>query len=209
MSKTYSGDYITARRKITQGTDWRGTANVSIGGETMEIGHRLLTEDEFLELKRVIPLSELQEYEEEDQSEAEERLQELQAKDDLTESEEGELERLQAEVASMQEEIEDVLGEDAYEMILESGKRAIAPTDADIDDFLDADPDLQCQIAGVDSIKQLPAHMSRDEAEEILEEDMQRMVEGQPYPIKFTIGMQAFQETVRVLGNGITREAST
>lgn len=202
----YNGDWITARRKINEGTDWRGTANVTIDGAAKEIGFRLLSESEFLELKRVIPLSELQEYEEDEQTEAEQRLQELQAKDDLDADEERELESLQEQVAAMQDSIEDALGSEAYDKIMWAGRKAIMPTDDDIQDFYNCSPQVQCEIAGVQSVKQLPQHMSDDDVEDILKNDMIDVISQQPYPIKFNIGMQAFMESVKVLGNGLIRE---
>ena len=209
MTQEYSGDWITARRKINKGKDWRGTANVSIGGQTMEIGHRLLTESEFLDLKRTLPLSELQEYREEDQSEAEQRLEELQQQDDLSPEEADELETLQAKVAAMQDDIEDALGEDAYDKIIWAGKRAVMPTEQDCEDFVNAPPSVQVDIADVTSPNQLPNPMTPgdEEVEQLLKQDMLATIEGCPYPLKFNIGMQAFMESVRVLGNGLTREA--
>lgn len=201
----FSGDYITARKKINEGTDWRGSANVPIDGDATELGFRLLSESEFLELKRIIPLSELQEYQDEDQTESEQRLQELQEKDELTDEEVRELENLQAKLATMQDKIEDALGKDAYDKIMWAGKKAIMPTEADVEDYLGADPELQCRIAGVGSVAELPNPLTFDDAEEILKRDMVETVSHQPYPIKFTLGMQAFMETVRVLGNGLRR----
>jgi len=202
MTQDYNGDWITARQKINEGTDWRGTANVTVDGEAREIGFRLLNESEFLDLKRVIPLSDLQEYQDEDQSEAEERLQELQSKDELTDEEERELETLQAKVASMQDEIEDKLGQEAYDEILRAGKRAVMPTEGDVQDILDAPLDVQKQI-----LHHVPDYMDFEAAEELLKQDMEQTIEDQPYPIKFTLGMQAFMESVKVLGNGLNREA--
>lgn len=204
MSDDYSGDYLTARDKINQGVDWRGTANVPVDGETMQFGHRLLNETEFHDLKRVIPLSELREYKNSDESDAEKRLQELQQKDELSDAEERELEQLQAEVAAMQDDIEDALGEDAYDEIMRAGRRAIMPTEDDVEDIINAPHDVQRRVLG-----EVPQMLDFDTAEELLKEDMVETVSQQPYPIKFTVGMQAFAETVRVLGNGIRREDAT
>lgn len=197
----YQGSWITARRKINEGTDWRGTANVSIDGQTHEIGFRLLNESEYLDVKRVVPLSELKDYQDENESDAEERLRELAGKDELTEAEEEELEDLQGEVASMQDQIEDALGTEAFNKILWAGKQTVMPTEDDIRDVLDMPPTQQREI-----LPHVPDYLDEETVEELLKQDMEEQIENQPYLIKFTIGMQAFLETTRVLGNGLTQQ---
>lgn len=202
----YSGDYLTARNKINQGTDWRGTASVAVDGNELAIGHRLLNEEEFFDIKRVIPLSELREYRDEDESDAEKRLRELQSRDEeLTKEETEELEQLQGEIAAKQDDIEDALGKEAYDKLMWAGKQAIMPTEDDIEDIIQASPEVQREVLCQDG-EDLPNPMLPGSVEPRLKRDMVETVEAQPYPIKYTIGMKAFVETVSVLGNGLNRE---
>lgn len=204
MSEEYSGDWITARQKINKGVDWRDTANVSLGGTTAEIGHRLLHEPEYLEIKQALSLGELREYKDEHQTDAQERLLELQEKDELTDEEEAELDDLSAEVAQQTDEMEEALGTDAYDRLMWAGKRAIMPTQDDLEDFVfNAPTEVQREVLG-----EVPNHLSPDdpEVESALKSDMVETVSEQPFPITLNIGMQAFMETIRVLGNGFDRE---
>lgn len=205
MSQTdYSGDYLTGRRKVSQGTDWRGTVNVSLGDDTVSWGHRLLNESEFFEVKQIISLSEFEDYKDEDQPDAQERLLELQEKEELTDEEEAELQDLSREMAAETDKIEDALGDDAYDKLMWAGKQAVMPTDEDLEDLVfNAPKEIQSEILG-----DVPQHLSPDDpkVEEALKRDMVQTISQQPFPIKLNLGMQAFMETIRVMGNGLNPE---
>jgi len=198
MSGNASG-WVKARNKITDGTDWRGTVAVPMGDETIDIGHRLLHESEFFTVKQAIDLGELAEYEDEAMDGDQERLQELQAKDaeELSERETEELEDLSKKLAVKQSEIEQKLGEDVYEKLLWAGEKAIAPTSDDISNVM-SDLELQKQMFG-EAIEG-----GQQEFEERIKADMEQMVVGQPYPIKYMIGQTAYKESMQLLGNGET-----
>jgi len=194
-------DFIRAKRKIADATNWLGDVNVSLGGETVSFKHRLLTESEFLEIKRSLNLSELQgESGNVGQTDAQERLLELQQKDELTEEDEAELESLSQEVAGQTDKIEDALGEDGYEILMDMGRRAIAPSEEYVNYVYDSNTAEMKQHMGVET---LPNPLTRDTVADHLSEQMVSTINNQPFPIKLNIGMQAFSETLSVLGNGL------
>lgn len=195
-------DFVRAKQKITDARNWRGDVNVSMGGETVTFKHRLLTESEFMELKQKLNLDEVQSESEENlgQTDAQERLLELQQKDELTEEEEAELEELSRKVAGQTDKIERILGEDGYDELMKVGKRAIEPSESDVEYVYDASPDEMRDLMGVDT---LPNPLTKDAVREHLSEELRSMITDQPYPIKLNVGMQALSETITVLGNGL------
>lgn len=198
MTNTSSG-WVKARNKITDGTDWRGTATVPLGGDVVEIGHRLLTESEFFEVKQAIDVAELKELKDNETEDIDERLRELQSKDEdeLTETEKSELRDLSEKMAVRQSEIEQKIGEDVNAKLMWAGKRAIAPTEDDVSAVMN-DLELQQEMFG-EAIQG-----GKKQFEERLKADMQETVDGQPYPIKYMIGQKAFEESMKLLGNETT-----
>lgn len=194
-------NFIRAQEKIGHAREWRGDVNVSLGDETVTFEHRLLNESEFLELKQALELEELQKQDNVGQTESQERLLELQQKgDDLTDEEEEELERLTREVAGEMGTIEDALGEDGYDVLTDMGKKAIEPSDEDVQYVYDLPPSEMKRVLG---IEQLPNPLTESAVRDALREKLREMISGQPYPIKLNVGMQAMSETMSVLGNGL------
>lgn len=195
-------DFVRAKEKITQATNWRGDVNVSLGDEAVTFKHRLLNENEFLNLKQSLNLSEMEQSGDANvgQTEAQERLLELQQKDDLSEDEEDELAELSREVAQQSDEIEDALGEDGYDKLLSLGRDVIEPSQEDIDYVYEAPPDEAKRLMGV---SRLPNPLTKEAIRRELKGELADMISDQPYPIKINVGMQAFSETISVLGNGL------
>lgn len=194
---------IRAEDKITNATDWRGDVNINMGGETITFQHRLLNESEFLAVKQALNLSELQSDEPDGnmgQTGAQERLLELQQKDELTEEEEAEIQELSGEVAQQTDRIEKALGEDGYKLLMAMGKKTIKPNDSDVEYVFNANPEEMKRHMGVDK---LPSPLTKSVIEDHLEDKLADMVTNQPYPIKLNVGMQALSETISVLGNGL------
>lgn len=195
---TAKGGWRKARNKITEGKEWRGSVPVPLGGETIDIGHRLLTESEFFRVKEAIDLAELSQYEDEAMDGEMERLQELQAKDDeeLSSAEQEELEELSTKLAVKQSELQDKLGDDVYKELLWAGRKAIHPTDEDVQEFMN-DLEWQKDLNDGDPIE----GTTRRRFEQVLKADMQQMVDEQPYPVKYMVGQAAFKESMQLLGN--------
>lgn len=194
-------DFVRAKKKIADAKSWRGDVNVSLGDETITFAHRLLNESEFLELKQALNLEAAQDNSGNvGQTETQERLLELQEKSELTEEEEDELAELTAQVAQEMDQIEDALGDEGYDILMEMGKEAIEPTEEDIEYVFEQNPAEMKNLMGV---SKLPNPVTRDAVANELRKEYVRMVEDQPYPIKVNVGMQAFSETMSVLGNGL------
>lgn len=191
-----NGDFLRADEKIEQGTDWQDTMQIPIAGEQMEFGFTLLDERVRQRVQNVLPLDEFRDYRKDGMSDEQERLMELQRKDDLSEDEQEELVELAQEV-NPEEEGRDSLGDDAVDALMDAGKHAIEPTEGDVQDVITADPDVQERVFG-----EIPDHLDDETAREHLREYMRDRIEGQPFPIKFQLGQRAFMESVAVMGNG-------
>lgn len=195
---------VRAKRKIGDALNWRGDVNVSLGDETVTFEHRLLQEEELYDVKDALNLDELQSKADKNlgQTEAQERLLELQQKNELTDEEEEELQQLTEAVMDQTEKIERALGDDAYDKLMEAGKRCIEPTDEDVEFVYNASPSDMKEYMGVEK---LPNPLTKDVIREHLREELREMVSNQPYPIKLNVGLQAFSETLSVLGNGLQK----
>jgi len=197
MTEELNGDLLLADEKIEQGINWQDTMSIPIAGEKIEFGFSLLEERVRQHVQNQLPLDEFRKYRSDGMSDEHKRLMELQRKDDLSEDEREELIEL-AEQVNPEEEGRDSLGDEAIDALMDAGKAALEPTEDDVSDLLAADPETQQRIFG----GELPNHMDADVARETLREYMQDRVEGQPFPIKFTLGQRAYMETVAVQGNG-------
>ena len=191
-----NGDFLRADEKIEQGLDWEDTMTIPIAGDKMEFGFTLLDERMRQQVQSTLPLEKFRDYRKGGMSEEQERLMELQRKDDLTDDEQEELVELAQEV-NPEEEGRDTLGDDAVNALMDAGKHAIEPTEGDIQDVIAADPQRQEAILG-----ELPDHLDTETVRDGLREYMRDRIEEQPFPIKFQLGQRAFMETIAVQGNG-------
>jgi hypothetical protein len=196
MSDDLNGDYLLADEKIRQGTDWEDSMPIPIAGEKMEFGFTLLNERVRQEVQNCLPIDEFRKYKQSGMSEEQERLMELQRKDELTEEEQDELIEL-AEEVNPEDEGRESLPDEAVDALMDAGKHAIKPTEGDVQDIISADPETQERVFG-----EIPEHLDTDTAESLLREYMREQIEGQPFPIKFSLGQRAYMETVAVQGNG-------
>lgn len=192
-----NGDLLRADEKIEEGTEWSDTMSIPVAGEKMTFGFSLLSERVNQDVRNKLPLDEFQEYRSDGMSDEHKRLMELQRKDDLSDSEREELLDL-AEQVNPEEEGRDSLDDEAVDALMNAGKEALKPTEDDVADLMSAEPPTQERIFG----GELPKHMDADVARDALTEYMKDRLEGQPFPIKFTLGQRAFMETVSVQGNG-------
>ena len=188
------GDWAKARRKINEGKNYKESANVALGDITVELSHRLLTESEYLQVRTDIDTEKLREHRSEGQSDAEERVLELQEQDELTEAEERELKEVSREVKEQQAGIMESLGYETYKAFMDAGKKALVPSDDDIQDAFNLDIDEQKSRFNF-------VPQTREDMAEALKLEMNEVVTDSPYLIKFTIGQQAFAESTRLLGN--------
>jgi len=203
--------FVVAKRKTGNARDYRGDVNVSLGDETVTFKHRLLNETEFESLQHALDSEEMASADEPEvdpemgETDAQERLLELQEQSDLTDEEEQELQELSQQVASQTSRIKDALGEDGFALLRKFGKKVIKPDDESVDhvyDLVKSDPAQAAQLMG---LEQLPSGgtLTKADVRDRLEDELERMVTDQPYPIKLNVGLQAMAETISVLGNGL------
>lgn len=203
--------FVVAKRKTGNARDYRGDVNVSLGDETVTFKHRLLNETEFGDLQHALDSEEMASADEPEvdpemgETDAQERLLELQEKSDLTDEEEQELQELTEQVASQTSRIKDALGEDGFALLRTFGKKVIKPDDESVDHVYNLVKTDPAQAATLMGMEQLPSGetLTKDDVRERLEDELERMVTDQPYPIKLNVGLQAMAETISVLGNGL------
>jgi len=193
-TENFSGNWMHARKKMNQGSDFKTTTPVPFGDETIDMTHRLLNEGELMSVQSHIDQEALMEHRTDGESDAERRLRELQEKDDLTDREEREMNELGKEIERQKAGIMNSLGEETYNAFMEAGKKALCPSENDIDDAFGLDPSEQERMFG-----KVLTH--RSEAESLLKSDMRNTVEDQPYPVKYIIGQAAYGESMKLFGD--------
>lgn len=190
-----------ARAKIQQGKSYQDTVPVPFGDpetgevETISLTHELLDEDQYWDVAQSIDASALEGDNEldDDVEEARQRVQELQSKEERSPAEEEELEEKMEVVSRNQGQLMTSLGEETFTALMGVGKTTLVPSEEDIENAFELDAHTQEQRFNF-----IPN--TRDEMREALKLEMEEMVEGQPYPIKFIVGMKAWSETQSVLG---------
>ena len=196
MSDDLNGDFLRADEKIRQGTDWEDSMSIPIAGERMGFGFTLLNERVRQEVQNCLPIDEFRKYKQSGMSDEQERLMELQRKDELSDAEQDELIELAQEV-NPEDEGRESLPDEAVDALMDAGKHALTPTEGDVQDIISADPETQERVFG-----EIPEHLDTETARSLLGEYMREQVEDQPFPIKFSLGQRAYMETVAVQGNG-------
>lgn len=185
-----------ANKKMEEGKQWTDTIPVPFGDDTIELTYSLLPERKFWDVQKSLDFDSIQEQmegENAELAEAEERLQELLAKDELTEAEEQELQEIGRKLNTNQADFISQLGDDAFNSLLNAGKEALTPSDIDIENGFDLSPTEQENRFGF-------VPKTREQMRDALELEMQEQVEGQPYPVKFIVGQAALAESMSLLG---------
>lgn len=186
--------WLEARQEITEGKQHRDTVEVPFGDKTIDLTHRLLTESELLDIETEIDREEMVDHIESDMSDAEQRLKQLQQKDELSSAEEQELRELAQQIQAEQAGLMDSLGEEAFEAFMEAGRTALTASEEDIDEHFDLPTDEQRRRFNF-----VPE--TREDMREAIELEMEEMVVDQPYPIKLIVGQKAYGESMRLLSD--------
>ena len=186
--------WLEARQEITEGKDYRDTVEVPFGEKTIDLTHRLLTETELLEIESTIDREEMVDHMESEASDAEQRLQQLQQKDDLTTAEEQELQDLARQIQAEQAGIMNSMGMETFKAFMNAGKTALTPSEEDIEEHFDLSAEEQRQRFNF-------VPNTRDDMREAIELEMEEMVQEQPYPIKLIVGQKAYAESLSLLGD--------
>lgn len=190
-------EWLRVKKKTIDAKKYREYANIPLGEDeddnavTAEVPYKMLAEEDMLD---ILPRINLDALGGDGDNEEVNRLQELQAKDDLTDEEEAELNELHDELESDQATVMQELGSESFMAILDAGRMAITPDEEDINMALDQGVTEQEERFGR-SVR------TREEAKEAIEEEMRSVVEGSPYLTKFTIGQAALKASQTAQGN--------
>lgn len=182
-------DLSSVRQKVEEGANWRGTINVSIGGEEHELTVRQLKDSEFREVMSLIDRGELQEFQDGMPEDLLDEHRELQQKDNLDEEESERLTELENKLDEQSVDIFEVLSEDTFEGIQKCAKYAVEPDEEDLREaFMERAPEIEEEY-GVKV--QTP-----DDVRPALQDDIDDMIERSTNFTSFAIGIQALVQTV-------------
>lgn len=190
-------DFSAVRQKLTEGSEWRGTIQVSIQGETHELTIRPLTEDEFWEVMGKVDKSEIGSLKEELPAEELEEFRELQGQDEISEDEEERLAELEQLLEDESPDPTDVLSLDTFKGIKLAAKKGVVPSEEDKRRaFAERAREIEEEY-GV-SVQTV------EDVEEPLNREVERMIDRATTRTgfaAFTIGMQVLFESVGEEGN--------
>lgn len=189
------------KQRSIAATEYRDYANIPVGDDTYELPYRLLDQEEQLEVQAKIEMSSIAEAEgsldvSEETERAEERVQELQSKDDLTESEKDELREAQTTLAKNRGELLDAMGKDTLMAFYEAGRSAISPDKEDVDHVMDNPIEAKSRFDDIDGAPTPDnGEYTRERARRALRKEMLAILDPSPFMVYFTLGQQVWQES--------------
>lgn len=182
-------DFHKTKQKLKEGAEWRGTINVSIDGEDMELTVRKLRDPEYEEVMGLISRDELEALREQMPTEKVEEHRELQRAEDLSDEERERLDELEAEIREESPSLFDVLSEQTFDGIRRCAKYGVEP---DEEDLAHAFRERATQIEREHGIKvQTP-----EDIEGVLKKEMQQHIDEATNLASFQMGMEVLVETV-------------
>lgn len=187
-------DLSAVRAKVEEGIEWRGQIRVTIEDEEHELTVRQLRDPEFFRVMSLIDRDELQELQSEMPEEKMDEYTDLQRKEELDDEERERFEELEAELEAETGDIFEVLSEETFEGIRLCAKTAVVPDEEDLRQaFMDRAPEIEEEYGvKVETV---------DDVEQALQDDIDDMIDNATQFVSFTIGIQAFVETVSDEGN--------
>jgi hypothetical protein len=204
-------DWHELKSSIQQGDEWRGSCNVPIGDGTVEIKHRKLLESERQdEILPRLDMGAISQHNEHEKTDAEETIEELQPKDELTEEEEQRLAQAQQELAEQKSDLIDSIGEETFQAVREAAIMGVVPDEEDVNEVINESPtesaerfrpindddrtDVAIEDYGPDQYDG-PVPQTRQQARKALKAEMEHWLSLSRRPLKFTIGQQVIAAT--------------
>jgi len=182
-------DLAELDQKIQQGKEWRGTIEVELYGEQMELMIRQLLGPEFEEVMKLINRQELKELRDEMPTDAMEAVRDLGGRDDLGEDEEEALSEAREAVAEADVDPMSILSSQTLEGLRTCAQYAVVPDDEDLREaFTDEAPRYEREY-GI-KVKQ------PEDLREPLEDEIADQIADAPQMGAINIGMQALVETI-------------
>jgi len=189
------------KRKAIAVTEYRGYANIPVGDETYELPYRLLDQQEQLEVQADIEMSSIAEVDgnvdvSDETERAEERVQELQSKDNLTSEEEAELRDAQTTLAKNKGELLDALGKSTLMAFYNAGRTAISPDKEDVDHVMENPTEAKARFEDIEGAPTpTSGTYTRDNANTALRHEMLAILDESPFMVYFTLGQQVWDES--------------
>lgn len=186
-------DLFKTRKKVEEGAEWRGTIDVEIEGDSMELSVRQMYDPEFWEVMSLVDTDELEDLQAELPDEKMEEFQELRDKDDLSEKEEKKLSNLQEELENEEVNMFDTLSDDTFEGIRRAAKYGWVPDEHDAREAL-------TQYG--QEIQDEYGQATTEEATDWLQENyIEPTVDRATGFASFAIGIKVLTETIGDTGN--------
>lgn len=184
----------TAKQKLKEGIEWRGTINVEIHGENVELTVRQLADPELEEVLGLIDRDELQELQEQYPEDVRDEMEELRGQEDLTADEEERLAELQEEMEEADVDIFDTLSQDTFEGVRRAAVYGVEP---DMDDMREALRERAHEIEAEYGIKVTEP----EDTKPALQDEWEELVRNATDFVSFEIGMECLMATVGDEGN--------
>lgn len=185
-------------KKAAEYTDY---AKVPVGEDTYELAYTLLDQEQMLDMQAAIDVGSIAEAEADmENSEAieaaEETVEELQTKSELTDSEEDRLRDAQITLAKNRGGLVDALGRETLSAFQEIGREALTPDDEDISNVLNTPIEAIERFESVDGAPTpTDNEWTRDMVRDALKAEMLSILDDVPFMVYFTLGMTVFEES--------------
>lgn len=183
-----------AKQKLKEGKDWRGTINVTIDDEDVQLTVRQLRDPELEEVMGLISRDELQQLRDEYPDDVMEELDDLREIEEPTESEKARIEELEGEIEDTDVNLFDILSDDTFEGIRQAAIYGVEPDDEDKQHAFtnrarEIEKEYGVKVSTLDDV--VPA----------LQDEWEEHIRNATNFVSFQIGMRVLTETVESEGN--------
>jgi len=186
-------DLYETREKVESGADWRGEITVTVDGEQQSLTVRQLNDTEFWDVMSSIDIDEIESMQSSVDDELLEEFEQLQSKDELTDSESDRLEELEEQIDTDEFNVFEHMSKETYEGIKDAAKYAVEPDEEDIQHAL---------VNESATIKRLYGDDNRENAIQYINDSViAPMIDDSTDFTSFEIGITAFMETLDDEGN--------
>lgn len=189
------------KQRSIKAAEYMDYANIPVGDDTYEIPYTLPNQTQMLDVQESINVGSIAEAqadieeENDDVKEAEDLIQELQTKDDLSKEQERELRNAQITLAKNRGAIIDALGRETLDAFYNLGRNCIEPDEEDISNVLSNPAEAIARFEDIDGA-QTPSNgeWTRNMVRDALKAEMQSILDDVPFMIYFTLGQTVFEQ---------------
>jgi len=193
-------------------TEYRGYANIPVGNDVFEFPYKLLEAETQSEIQGQMKMGAVAEKmgdrDVSDEVEAaEETIEVLQEKDELTDAEEEQMQSAQQTLMQNQGELVDAIGAETLKAFHRAGREAIAPDSEDVQYVLDNPVEARSRFTDIDGAPSMSGDFTRERAERALQAEMREILDESPLLIYYTLGQTVWEESQEA-GNVVESSAS-